>query len=229
MQTAQTLLATREVPNLQLELSRTRKDAEQTCAAVKMLSRLSSLGYEFKQARDRDSRETAERQPRDSRETAERQPNYSRGTAECLSVRSAASRRRAWRATPRRGTSNLGYSRLISSASAGAQPARRRRAAAARQLAAGGRPLGSAAKLPYRRHRRRRCSGRRAAAKDAARVRHRLCDALDEPRRPAPQHAAGRREPAVALARVLSGESLVARGVPAAFRLPMLVIRSRAL
>mmetsp|Transcript_26967 Transcript_26967/g.85807 ORF Transcript_26967/g.85807 Transcript_26967/m.85807 type:complete len:405 (-) Transcript_26967:270-1484(-) len=49
MQTAQKLLATREVPNLQLELSRTRKDAEQTCAAVKMLSRLSSLGYEFKQ------------------------------------------------------------------------------------------------------------------------------------------------------------------------------------
>ena len=50
MQTAQSLLSTRNVLNLQLELTRTSKSADQTCAAIKMLEQLDRLGYDFKQA-----------------------------------------------------------------------------------------------------------------------------------------------------------------------------------
>ena len=49
LQTAQRLLSTRSVPSLQLELTRT-KNADQTCAAVKMLEQLDALGYELRQA-----------------------------------------------------------------------------------------------------------------------------------------------------------------------------------
>ena len=49
LQTAQLLLARRSVPALQLELTRT-KNADQTCATVKMLEHLDQLGYDFKQA-----------------------------------------------------------------------------------------------------------------------------------------------------------------------------------
>ena len=49
LQTAQTLLATRSVPSLQLELTRTRGSPDQTCAAIKMLHQLATLGYTFRQ------------------------------------------------------------------------------------------------------------------------------------------------------------------------------------
>ena len=49
MQTAARLLTKFSVPSLQLELTRTNKSPEQTCAAVKMLSHLHRLGFEFKQ------------------------------------------------------------------------------------------------------------------------------------------------------------------------------------
>tara|TARA_B110001452_G_scaffold211129_1_gene181602 strand:- start:211 stop:1497 length:1287 start_codon:yes stop_codon:yes gene_type:complete len=49
MQTAQRLLSKFSVPSLQLELTRTNKSPEQTCATVKMLSHLRRLGFEFKQ------------------------------------------------------------------------------------------------------------------------------------------------------------------------------------
>ena len=49
LQTAQTLLATRSVPSLQLELTRTRGSPDQTCAAIKMLRQLATLGYTFRQ------------------------------------------------------------------------------------------------------------------------------------------------------------------------------------
>ena len=49
MQTAARLLTKFPVPSLQLELTRTNKAPEQTCAALKMLSHLRRLGFEFKQ------------------------------------------------------------------------------------------------------------------------------------------------------------------------------------
>jgi len=49
LQTAQALLSSHTVPNLQLELTRTPKSKEQTCAAIKMLEHLHALGYDFRQ------------------------------------------------------------------------------------------------------------------------------------------------------------------------------------
>ena len=50
LQTAQRLLAQRNVASLQLELTRTPKSSDQTCAAIKMLEQLDALGYDFRQA-----------------------------------------------------------------------------------------------------------------------------------------------------------------------------------
>ena len=51
MQTARRLLSSGRVPALQLELTRTPKQRNQTCAAYKMLAHLAHLGYDFKQVR----------------------------------------------------------------------------------------------------------------------------------------------------------------------------------
>ena len=48
-QTAQALLSRYRVPALQLELTRTPSQKEQTCAAIKMLEHLHALGYDFRQ------------------------------------------------------------------------------------------------------------------------------------------------------------------------------------
>ena len=53
LQTARKLLTTRRVPALQLELTRTPKSRNQTCAAYKMLAHLADLGYDFKQVNNR--------------------------------------------------------------------------------------------------------------------------------------------------------------------------------
>jgi FkbM family methyltransferase len=50
LQTAQKLLSTRLVPALQLELTRTPKSPDQTCATIKTLEHLDRLGYDFRQA-----------------------------------------------------------------------------------------------------------------------------------------------------------------------------------
>jgi len=49
LQTAQKLLSTFSVPSLQLELTRTNGQKDQTCAAIKMLEHLHTLGYDFRQ------------------------------------------------------------------------------------------------------------------------------------------------------------------------------------
>ena len=48
-QTAQALLSRYRVPALQLELTRTPSQKEQTCAAIKMLEHLHALGSDFRQ------------------------------------------------------------------------------------------------------------------------------------------------------------------------------------
>jgi len=53
MQTARRLLTKGSVPALQLELTRTPKSRNQTCAAVKMLAHLADLGYDFRQVNNR--------------------------------------------------------------------------------------------------------------------------------------------------------------------------------
>lgn len=53
LQTARRLLASRRVPALQLELTRTPKSRNQTCAAWKTLAHLADLGYDFKQVNNR--------------------------------------------------------------------------------------------------------------------------------------------------------------------------------
>jgi len=49
LRTAQRLLTNFRVPSLQLELTKSYKSANQTCAAIKMLEQLDALGYEFRQ------------------------------------------------------------------------------------------------------------------------------------------------------------------------------------
>jgi len=49
LQTAQQLLTRFKVPSLQLEMTKTPRSANQTCAAIKMLEHLDALGYEFRQ------------------------------------------------------------------------------------------------------------------------------------------------------------------------------------
>jgi len=54
LQTAATLLSTRRVPAVQLELTRTPSAKNQTCATIKMLQQLDRLGYSFQQVNNRD-------------------------------------------------------------------------------------------------------------------------------------------------------------------------------
>ncbi|KAL1496868.1 hypothetical protein AB1Y20_014452 [Prymnesium parvum] len=54
LQTAANLLATRTVPAIQLELTRTPSSRNQTCATIKMLQQLDRLGYHFKQVTNRE-------------------------------------------------------------------------------------------------------------------------------------------------------------------------------
>jgi len=49
LQTAQHILTKRRVPALQLELTRTPRNPNQTCAATKMLSALADVGFTFRQ------------------------------------------------------------------------------------------------------------------------------------------------------------------------------------
>ena len=51
LQTARQLLLRQRVPALQLELTKTNKQSEQTCAAIKMLNHLHEIGFRFKQVR----------------------------------------------------------------------------------------------------------------------------------------------------------------------------------
>ena len=53
LQTARRLLTRKRVPALQLELTRTPKSRNQTCAAVKALAHLADLGYDFRQVNNR--------------------------------------------------------------------------------------------------------------------------------------------------------------------------------
>lgn len=53
LQTARRLITRRRVPALQLELTRTPRSRNQTCAAVKMLAHLADLGYDFRQVNNR--------------------------------------------------------------------------------------------------------------------------------------------------------------------------------
>ena len=53
LQTARRLLTARRVPALQLELTRTPKSRNQTCAAWKTLAHLADLGFDFKQVNNR--------------------------------------------------------------------------------------------------------------------------------------------------------------------------------
>lgn len=53
LQTARRLLTRRKVPALQLELTKTPKTPEQTCAAIKMLEQLHTIGFRFKQVSNR--------------------------------------------------------------------------------------------------------------------------------------------------------------------------------
>ena len=53
LQTARRLLTRKRVPALQLELTRTPKTRNQTCAMVKTLAHLADLGYDFRQVNNR--------------------------------------------------------------------------------------------------------------------------------------------------------------------------------
>jgi len=52
LQTARRLLTRKRVPALQLELTRTPKQRNQTCAAIKALAHLAELGYDFRQVKN---------------------------------------------------------------------------------------------------------------------------------------------------------------------------------
>jgi EAL domain-containing protein (putative c-di-GMP-specific phosphodiesterase class I) len=52
LQTARQLLLRQRVPALQLELTKTNKQSDQTCAAIKMLNHLHEIGFRFKQVRE---------------------------------------------------------------------------------------------------------------------------------------------------------------------------------